>query len=106
MGWEHLANTSDFERRSVVGRASDSRLIAIYRVDGTYYATSDICTHASARLSQGEVVDGYIECPLHFGLFDIATGKAQGAPVVRDLITFPVKLVGTKILVDVPDGPS
>jgi nitrite reductase/ring-hydroxylating ferredoxin subunit len=103
MGWVHLANTSDFGPSSVIGRVSGARSIAIYHVDGKYYVTSDICTHANGVLSQGEVVDGYIECPLHFGLFEIPTGKAQGAPVTRDLVTFPVKVEGTQILVDVPD---
>jgi nitrite reductase/ring-hydroxylating ferredoxin subunit len=103
MGWEHLANTSDFSRSSVIGRVSGGRPIAIYHVDGKYYATSDICTHANGVLSQGEVVDGYIECPLHFGLFEISTGKAQGAPVTHDLAAFPVRIEGTQIFVQVPD---
>ena len=103
MGWEHLANTSDFEQSSVIGRTSGSRSIAIYHVDGKYYATSDICTHANGVLSQGDVVDGYIECPLHFGLFEVSTGKAQGAPVTRDLLTLSVKVEGARILVDLPD---
>jgi nitrite reductase/ring-hydroxylating ferredoxin subunit len=103
MGWEHLANTSDFEQSNVIGRVSGSRSIAIYHVDDRYFATSDICTHANGVLSQGEVVDGYIECPLHFGLFEISTGKAQGAPVIHDLTTFPVRIEGTQIFVQVPD---
>jgi nitrite reductase/ring-hydroxylating ferredoxin subunit len=103
MGWEFVADTSDFGEASVIGCAISGRSIAIYFVNGGYYATSNICTHANGILSNGEVVDGYIECPLHFGLFEIATGKAQGAPVVLDLATFPVKVDGTKILVQVPD---
>jgi nitrite reductase/ring-hydroxylating ferredoxin subunit len=39
-------------------------------------------THPGALLSEDNVVDGLIECPLHFGLF--ITGKAQGPPVTRD----------------------
>ena len=103
MGWQLVADVSDFEKGNVIGRAIGGRSIAVYQVAGSYYATSDICTHANGVLSKGEVVDGYIECPLHFGLFEIATGKAQGAPVIRDLATFPVRVDGTKILVQVPD---
>jgi len=104
MRWEHIANISDFQERSVVGRVMGNRSIAIYRVNDSFYATSGICTHANGILSQGEVVDGYIECPLHFGLFEIATGKAQGAPVARDLVTFPVKVEGTHIFVQLPES--
>jgi nitrite reductase/ring-hydroxylating ferredoxin subunit len=99
MGWVHLADTSDFLEKVVLGRIHGNRLIAIYRIGDTYFATSDICTHANGLLSRGEVVNGYIECPLHFGLFEVATGKAQGAPATRDLATFPVRVDGIRIFV-------
>jgi nitrite reductase/ring-hydroxylating ferredoxin subunit len=103
MAWQHLADTSDLSERDVIGRQHGAQAIAIYKVDGDYYATSDICTHANGRLSEGEIFEGYVECPVHFGLFEIATGKAQGAPVTSDLATYPVRVDGTQILVELPD---
>ena len=32
--------------------------IAVYRVEGQFYAMHDTCTHATASLSEGEIVDG------------------------------------------------
>ena len=55
-------------------------------------------------LEAREVVEGYIECPLHFGLFEIATGKAAGAPVTVDLRTYPVRVEGTRIEIEVDPG--
>ncbi len=104
MPWHHVADTTDLEAREVVGRECTGRRIAIYRIDGVYYATSDVCTHSNATLSEGEVVEGYIECPLHFGLFEIATGKAAGAPVTVDLRTYPVRVEGTRIEIEVDPG--
>lgn len=101
MTWHHLADRADLAGREVVGREHGGRRIALYRVGERYFATADLCTHASALLSQGEVVDGYIECPAHFGLFEIATGKAAGAPVCIDLKTYPVRVVGERIEVEV-----
>ena len=46
-----------------------------------------------------------MECPLHDGLFDIRTGKAQGGPVGKDLRTDPVRVEGTRLLVRI-DGAS
>ncbi len=104
MPWYHVADTTDLEARGVVGRECAGRKIAIYRVDGVYYATADVCTHANATLSEGEIVEGYIECPLHFGLFEIATGKAAGAPVTVNLRTYPVRVEGTRIEIEVDPG--
>ncbi|MGY8635489.1 non-heme iron oxygenase ferredoxin subunit [Bradyrhizobium sp. 14AA] len=106
MSWVHTADTSDFTESVVIERVRGKRSIAIYRIDGNYFATSNICTHANGLLSCGQIVDGYIECPLHFGLFEVATGKAQGAPVTRDLATFPVRIEGTRVLVQLADDST
>ena len=103
MTWRDLADVADLAERDVIGREAGRRRVALYRVGEIYFATSDLCTHAGALLSAGEVVEGFIECPLHFGLFDIATGRAEGGPVARDLEVYPVRLEGTRLLVDVPD---
>ena len=51
------------------------------------------------------LVDGFldgklIECPLHAGIFDVTTGAGQGPPITCDLQTFPVRLVGDEVQVD------
>ena len=103
MPWHHVADVSDLAARAVIGREVAGRRVASYRLEGSYYASQDLCTHAQARLSDGEVVEGYVECPLHFGLFDIATGKAAGAPVTRDLATYPVRVAAGRIEVEFAD---
>ena len=100
MPWHPVADFADFTDTDVIGRDCAGRSVALYRVDGEYFATQNLCTHANACLSGGEVVDGYIECPAHFGLFEIRTGKAAGAPVTRDLATYPVRVEGTRIEVE------
>lgn len=100
MAWHYVADTADLAGKDVIGREAEGRPIALYRVEGAIHATAGRCTHANALLCEGEVVDGLIECPLHYGYFDIATGKAQGAPVTVDLKTFPVRVIGSRIEVD------
>jgi nitrite reductase/ring-hydroxylating ferredoxin subunit len=99
MTWVHAADAADLEGKSVIGVECDDLKLAIFRLADQFYATASVCTHASALLSEGEVVECYIECPAHYGLFDIRTGKAQGAPVSRDLRTYPVKVEGGRLLV-------
>ena len=99
MTWVHVADLADLEGKNVIGVVHEGLKLAIFRLEDEYYATSNVCTHASALLSEGEVVECYVECPAHFGLFDIRTGEAQGAPVSRNLRTYPVKVDGSSLLV-------
>lgn len=68
----------------------DGRVLAIYRVDGTVFATDDLCSHGDASLADGEIEDGHIVCPYHMGKFDIRTGEASGAPCSIAIRTYNV----------------
>ena len=46
-------------------------------------------------------MDHVVECPKHNGRFDYTTGKALGAPVCVDLKTYPAKVEGGMVLVDI-----
>jgi 3-phenylpropionate/trans-cinnamate dioxygenase ferredoxin subunit len=73
---------------------------AIYRSSGDeFYATAGHCTHERELLCDGLVMDGVIECPKHNGRFDYTTGKAQGAPALVDLKTYPVKVENNAIYI-------
>jgi naphthalene 1,2-dioxygenase system ferredoxin subunit len=76
--------------------------IAVYLVDGVYYATSNICTHASALLTDGSIDGCEIECPLHNARFDVRTGKVLSSPAEIDLETFVTRVVGANIEVLIP----
>ncbi|TCK04285.1 non-heme iron oxygenase ferredoxin subunit [Marinobacterium mangrovicola] len=80
--------------------------IAVYNLGGQYYATADLCTHATASLAEGDVEDDLIVCPVHWGQFHIPTGKAMGFPCEIDLRTYPVEVEGDDIyaLVEAADA--
>jgi nitrite reductase (NADH) small subunit len=44
---------------------TDQDMISVFNVDGTFYATSNICPHAQAPLHEGFIEDGRITCPWH-----------------------------------------
>ena len=92
MGWQFLEKTDELPTEGMVKSfmVKDTP-VALYQIDGEYFATHNICTHQTALLSEGFVEDGTIECPLHQGVFDIRSGKALTAPVTCDIQTFLVK---------------
>lgn len=102
--WHPAGKASDFEDEDVEQVRVGELAVAVYKAEGRFYATQDVCTHEHAYLSDGVVVDCIVECPFHQGRFDIRTGKAMGAPVVVPLRTFPVKVVGDQIYICVAKG--
>jgi p-cumate 2,3-dioxygenase ferredoxin subunit len=79
----------------------DGTNLAIYNVEGTLYATADLCTHGEASLSEeGMLIGNIVECPWHFGTFDVTSGKATGMPCTVSLKTYVVKLVKENVYVE------
>lgn len=74
--------------------------LAIFNLDGSFHATSNVCTHQFALLSDGYVDGGVIECPLHQGRFDIRTGAAEGDPVTVPIKVYPVNVADGTVFVD------
>lgn len=96
-----VAKTADLDDGEALQVMVGRKEIAIYNLEGKFYATDDICTHAYASLADGYVEGDQIECPLHGGCFDIRTGKATTPPVTEDLKTYEVKVDGDDIMVGV-----
>ncbi|WP_109477563.1 non-heme iron oxygenase ferredoxin subunit [Paraburkholderia sp. C35] len=86
------------EMRKVEGNSCP---LAVFNIEGRFYATSDTCTHATASLTSGEIVDGdLIACPLHDGQFHIPTGQAVTFPCTVDLRTYRIIEEGDEVFAD------
>jgi 3-phenylpropionate/trans-cinnamate dioxygenase ferredoxin component len=96
-----VAKTFDIPKGAGAYFDVDGAPIAIFNVDGKYYATTDICTHEEASLSEGELEGEIVECPLHGARFSVRTGEVKALPAVVKLQTYPVRVVGDNLEVEV-----
>ena len=101
--WHLVASTEDIDEEDVLQSRVGELLLAIYNLDGEFYATSNICTHEDACLSEGVVIGNIIECPRHQGRFHIPTGKPKGVPATVPIRTYPVKVIDSQIFVAVSE---
>jgi 3-phenylpropionate/trans-cinnamate dioxygenase ferredoxin subunit len=85
-------------------RAGEQR-ICVARHAGVIYAINDVCSHEEASLSDGEIFDGAVQCPMHGSMFDLRTGAVTGLPAVQAVKTYAVTLKDGDVLVDVPESP-
>jgi 3-phenylpropionate/trans-cinnamate dioxygenase ferredoxin subunit len=71
--------------------------VAIFNVEGKYYAIEDVCTHDDGPLVDGDLAGCTISCPRHGATFDISTGKALTAPALIDVQSYDVQIDGENI---------
>jgi 3-phenylpropionate/trans-cinnamate dioxygenase ferredoxin subunit len=81
----------------------DGRAVALFNVDGAFYAIDDVCTHDGGPLAEGDLVGCEIECPRHGARFDVRTGRPVRMPAVEPVAVHPVEVRGDDIYVAV-DG--
>lgn len=80
----------------------NNHTIAVFQVEGQFYALDDTCSHAEASLGAGEVDtdEGCVECPLHGSLFELATGKPRTLPAYEPVATYLVRVAGDRVIVE------
>jgi 3-phenylpropionate/trans-cinnamate dioxygenase ferredoxin component len=77
--------------------------IAVFSDGGQFYALSDTCSHGQSSLAEGEVSDCQVECAMHWGRFDLRTGKACGLPAMLPVTAYRVTVTGGRVYVTVPE---
>jgi len=75
--------------------------IALFNVDGSYYAIDDTCTHRGGPLSDGMLDGKHVTCPWHGAIFDVTTGQNITPPAPGPVTSFKLRLSGDDIEVQV-----
>jgi nitrite reductase/ring-hydroxylating ferredoxin subunit/multimeric flavodoxin WrbA len=73
--------------------------IAVFNLDGTYYAISNSCAHKGGPLSKGFLDGDIVTCPWHGWKYSVKSGKSphKGGDSVN---SYPVKIIKDKIYVN------
>ena len=76
--------------------------VLITNVDGVIHACDDICSHAYASLSEGDLNGAEVECPLHGAVFNVTTGEPLTPPADSPIKVYQVQVEGDDIFVAPP----
>ena len=75
--------------------------IALYNVNGTFYAVDNTCPHAGGPLGEGKLAEGIVECPWHGWRFNIRTGEWVGNNAIT-VACCPVRIEGDQVQIALP----
>jgi nitrite reductase/ring-hydroxylating ferredoxin subunit len=98
--WLKVADASEIAPGEGLRVEVGEQPIAIWNVEGEFFATTDTCTHEEASLSEGDLWGEVVECPLHGAQFDVRTGAVLSLPALFPIATYPVKVEGGAVYVE------
>lgn len=69
-----------------------------------FFAVDAICSHAYARLDEGRLRGNRVLCPRHGASFDVRDGRALSRPATAGIRSYPVRVDGDSIELELPPG--
>ena len=102
MAFEEVARLADVPPGKTLRVMVGGRAILLANVEGTVYAVDDLCTHEDSSLSLGCLKGEFVSCTLHGSRFSVRTGEPQEPPATEPLRTYPVRVRGEIVEIDLP----
>lgn len=91
-GWTFICGRDELAPGEYRVVDADGTMIAVFNIDGDYYAIEDVCTHDGAELTGGPIHGFEVECPRHGSRFDVRTGAACNPPAYLPTASFPIRI--------------
>jgi|SRR3989344_649326 len=99
--FQKIGNKNEIENGSMKTFTVNGKQIAIANIDDQFFAIDDVCSHAECSLGEGFLDGNTVICPCHGSTFDVSNGKVLSLPATQNVGSYPVKVEGDDILVQV-----
>ena len=96
-----IAETKDLTPGQAATFDVEGQKIALFNVEGTFYAVGDTCTHRGGRLSEGSVAGTTVTCPWHGADFDLKTGAVMRPPARQGVPSYRVVIDGGDVKIEI-----
>lgn len=101
MAFVTLATVSEVPPGHAKQAKVGDKTLAIFNVNGSFYAIDDTCPHRGASLAEGSLEGHEVTCPWHAAIFDVTTGAHLSPPARSDVACYKVQVVGDQVQVDI-----
>ena len=96
-----VATTDDLNNGEGTVVEANGHTIALFRVDGDFYAIGNECTHSGGPLGEGELNGTTVTCPWHGAQFDVTSGEVLEPPADNSEPAYEVRVDDDKVLLGV-----
>jgi nitrite reductase (NADH) small subunit len=97
-----VAALSDLPERRGVCVTAGRRELALFKLGGEVFALDNCCPHRGGPLSEGDIVEGKVFCPLHAWGFELRTGQSSTNPRAH-VRSYPVRLANGQVEVELDE---
>lgn len=84
----------------------DNEAIVLAKLEGSFFAFQEFCTHRFGPLSEGSFCNEEVQCPWHGSRFDIRTGRVTQGPAKVGLKTYPVQIRDDKVCIGIRNASA
>lgn len=106
-GWQPLAPLDDIPERQLVRRDVAGQPLLVYRRGTGVRVISNVCTHLSGPLNEGELIDGdepCVRCPWHDSVFSLDNGEVVHGPATSPEPAFAVRVSNGQVEIQLPNA--
>lgn len=96
-----VATTNEIEPGQARLVDVNGKRIALFNVDGAFFALDNTCTHRGGPLAEGKLSGYEVTCPWHGSTFDVRTGEVVSPPAQRAVAHYGVRVTGTTVEVQI-----
>jgi nitrite reductase (NADH) small subunit len=96
-----VASTADLAPGETRCVEASGKKIALFNLDGSFYAIDNTCTHRGGPLCEGGVSGGEVTCPWHGAVYNFKTGAVLSGPAPRGVASYAVRVQGSAVEVEV-----
>jgi nitrite reductase (NADH) small subunit len=101
MAFVNVAKVSEVPPGKAKQAKVGGKTLAVFNVEGVFYAIDDTCPHRGAPLSEGTLEGHEVVCPWHAAAFDVTTGAHLSPPARCDVGCYKVQVAGEDVQVDI-----
>jgi 3-phenylpropionate/trans-cinnamate dioxygenase ferredoxin subunit len=93
MAWLTIGPAATIPAGEYVQLEIGATTVAVYNIDGNFYAVEDVCTHDGGGLAGGCLDGDVVICPRHGARFCLRTGAPLSPPAYEPIRTFVTRVV-------------
>jgi 3-phenylpropionate/trans-cinnamate dioxygenase ferredoxin component len=99
--WTRIVGAKELAEGSGKTVSAGGFELAVFKIDGKFYAMKNQCLHRGGPLGEGQVRGQTVVCPWHGWRYDVPTGSLELIPTLG-VAVFKVDVRGEDIFVEIP----
>ena len=91
-GFRRVASIDDIAPGKGIVVEVDGKQIAVFNIQGLFYAIDNTCPHRGGPLGEGSLRGTTVNCPWHGAQFDVTNGQVLGPPALTGVTSYTTKV--------------